>query len=568
MQGFWDWWLRNSDISAIRTKLLMRKQGQFVTKSCLHGQSGAPEPSFARGGHYYRRAGSGRPPRLTSGVGGRHILQGGWCPLVRRWMKSRLPFSILIVIILLVPSIVATSTSAVSVGGLWIPVGSPVFSQQGGNTDFQTTYTSSFNVTTTGTVLLIVHSVLGQTVTASTGTLTIAALGNGTANLLVPGLAPGSYAGTFSATLNGTPISPTSAASFTVPQPSEYGLSIQVDRTSYTANAQIVVNGSVSPPPSAITNVAITVKNPVGAVVAVASSPVSTSTGSYSSGLATGSLSCGWITGTYMVIGVWNSLGQTANATTNFTFAQPTGQGTATTTSPSTCASQYGLTVQTGHVTYLGDATIPINGSVSPTPIASSNVTITVRNPVGIVVASASSPVSTATGAYSTSISAGSCPSADWFSGTYDVVAVWEGEGQTANASASFGYVVPVVSVGLVSTCVGGPENWSLASPPIYCVDAHPNGCFVTPGMIYANFRNNLDSNVTGIVLWVVHNEVGQTVGIGSTTLQLSAGANATANPIIYNLAPGTYNSTVFAIASNGVEISTSTVLLFTLPGQ
>jgi len=86
--------------------------------------------------------------------------------------------------------------------------------------------------------------------------------------------------------------------------------------------------------------------------------------------------------------------------------------------------------------------------------------------------------------------------------------------------------------------------------------------------MIYANFRNNLDSNVTGIVLWVVHNEVGQTVGIGSTTLQLSAGANATANPIIYNLAPGTYNSTVFAIASNGVEISTSTVLLFTLPGQ
>jgi len=86
--------------------------------------------------------------------------------------------------------------------------------------------------------------------------------------------------------------------------------------------------------------------------------------------------------------------------------------------------------------------------------------------------------------------------------------------------------------------------------------------------MIYANFRNNLDSNVTGIVLWVVHNEVGQTVGIGSTTLQLSTCGHAAADPIIYNLGPRTYNSSVIAIASNGVEISTSTVLLFTLPGQ
>jgi len=85
--------------------------------------------------------------------------------------------------------------------------------------------------------------------------------------------------------------------------------------------------------------------------------------------------------------------------------------------------------------------------------------------------------------------------------------------------------------------------------------------------MAYANYRNNLNVSVLGIVLWVVHNSIGQTVGIGAGTIELSPGANATAELIIYELAPGTYDSVVFAIATSGVAISNSTSLAFTLAG-
>jgi hypothetical protein len=85
--------------------------------------------------------------------------------------------------------------------------------------------------------------------------------------------------------------------------------------------------------------------------------------------------------------------------------------------------------------------------------------------------------------------------------------------------------------------------------------------------MIYADYKNNLNSSVLGIVVWVVHNGIGQTVGYGAATIQPDPGANSTALPIIYNLAPGTYNSTLFVIASSGVAISNSTSVAFTLAG-
>jgi len=55
---------------------------------------------------------------------------------------------------------------------------------------------------------------------------------------------------------------------------------------------------------------------------------------------------------------------------------------------------------------------------------------------------------------------------------------------------------------------------------------------------------------------------------MGAATIQPGPGANVTAIPIIYNLAPGTYNSSVFVIASSGVAISNSTSLVFPLANQ
>jgi hypothetical protein len=115
------------------------------------------------------------------------------------------------------------------------------------------------------------------------------------------------------------------------------------------------------------------------------------------------------------------------------------------------------------------------------------------------------------------------------------------------------------------STFVGGTTALTLVNPPTYCANARPNGCFETPGMAYVNYRNNLNSSVLAIVLWVIHNNVGQTVGFGAATVSLAPGANATAYPIVFGLAPGAYSSMIFAISSSGVAISSAATLVFSL---
>jgi hypothetical protein len=114
------------------------------------------------------------------------------------------------------------------------------------------------------------------------------------------------------------------------------------------------------------------------------------------------------------------------------------------------------------------------------------------------------------------------------------------------------------------STFVGGTNAFTLVNPPVYCVNEHPNGCFMATG-VYVDYRNSLNVTVVGFAFWVVHNGIGQTVGFGVATIQLDAGANETAYLLIYGLVPGTYNSTIFATAPSGVAISNSTSLAFTL---
>jgi hypothetical protein len=102
---------------------------------------------------------------------------------------------------------------------------------------------------------------------------------------------------------------------------SAVAMSIETDRPAYTSGESMLISGSVSPPPSAPSNVTITITGPQG-VVAVATSAVSTTNGSYSYHLVTGG-SSGWVSGTYTVMGVWSVLGQNETATTSFELAFP-----------------------------------------------------------------------------------------------------------------------------------------------------------------------------------------------------------------------------------------------------
>jgi hypothetical protein len=70
---------------------------------------------------------------------------------------------------------------------------------------------------------------------------------------------------------------------------------------------------------------------------------------------------------------------------------------------------------------------------------------------------------------------------------------------------------------------------------------------------------------VTGIVLMVVHNSLGQTVEYSTATLQLANGANGTAYLVPFGLAPGEYSSSVFVVTTGGVAISTTIVASFTV---
>jgi hypothetical protein len=77
--------------------------------------------------------------------------------------------------------------------------------------------------------------------------------------------------------------------------------------------------------------------------------------------------------------------------------------------------------------------------------------------------------------------------------------------------------------------------------------------------------NNGFTTNVTGIVILVVHNYLGQTVEVSTDVLQLGVGATGTAYPVAFGLVSGTYFATFFAVSSSGVSISTTTTASFTV---
>ena len=110
--------------------------------------------------------------------------------------------------------------------------------------------------------------------------------------------------------------------------------------------------------------------------------------------------------------------------------------------SPLTASDHFALSISTEppYSSYSGADPIVIGGTLSPPPSTNSNVTITISNPNGALVASAFAPVSygPSGGSYShTFLAGGSC---QWTSGTYGVTGFWSNPIGAAIAEAKVNF--------------------------------------------------------------------------------------------------------------------------------
>jgi hypothetical protein len=97
---------------------------------------------------------------------------------------------------------------------------------------------------------------------------------------------------------------------------------------------------------------------------------------------------------------------------------------------------------------------------------------------------------------------------------------------------------------------------------PVRHVSFCPADCTPNVGVVY-DYQNNLDVNVTGIVWWVIHNGLGQTVQWSTSMVYIPAGSNVTGY-VVAPLPLGNYNSTVFVTTIGGIAISGLATLSFT----
>lgn len=108
------------------------------------------------------------------------------------------------------------------------------------------------------------------------------------------------------------------------------------------------------------------------------------------------------------------------------------------------------------------------------------------------------------------------------------------------------GLTVPASAAPLV----GGTGNWTQTDSPVVATVASQETIQVT-------FQNNLNVTVLGLVVVVVHNSQGQTIFLsGSTALNIPASQSLTAYAVIFGIAHGSYDTTIFAMTPNGVAIS------------
>ncbi|MDP7982610.1 MAG: hypothetical protein RAK18_05475, partial [Conexivisphaerales archaeon] len=106
---------------------------------------------------------------------------------------------------------------------------------------------------------------------------------------------------------------------------------------------------------------------------------------------------------------------------------------------PASLAQSYTLTAQTSSSTYYGSQTVTVSGVVTPAPTSSTEAGIKVSNPSGTTVYVGDAPVSTSTGDYSLSFTAGGT---NWVPGSYTVTVTWAPSATSSpyTATATFEY--------------------------------------------------------------------------------------------------------------------------------
>jgi len=126
--------------------------------------------------------------------------------------------------------------------------------------------------------------------------------------------------------------------------------------------------------------------------------------------------------------------------------------------------------------------------------------------------------------------------------------------------SAAFLVAVVLASYGAQAgnalSLVGGTSNWTAVGSPKMVSMGTFSGAATT-------FHNNLDVQVLGVVIMVLHNRIGQTVSYSTATLDLTRGFTGTAYTVELGLPSGVYNATIFAFSLGGVAISNSTTFEF-----
>jgi len=204
-------------------------------------------------------------------------------------------------------------------------------------------------------------------------------------------------------------------------------------------------------------------------------------------------------------------------------------------------SSSYTVTVSTNSSFYAGSQGIMVNGQISPLPPSGTSAGITVYNPNGTVVRVASAPVSSSTGDFNLSFTAGG---ANWISGAYTVVASWAPSisGPTYNGSASFRYAVMGFSMSLSKTSISVPQGSA--------------GSLAVALTLVTGTAEPVSLSVSGLPSGTsaTFSPVSVTPS-GSSTLTIAVGSSAS---------PGTY--TISVIGTGGGMTVTSALSLTVIP--
>jgi len=207
-----------------------------------------------------------------------------------------------------------------------------------------------------------------------------------------------------------------------------------------------------------------------------------------------------------------------------------------------------------------------INGTLTPPPPVSSNVTWTMKDSTtGEVVSTASSLVNSTTGTYRYTL----CADVAWPVGGYTLVGEWASAGFSANATTTFNYGAPIAAAaalnGASAACaplVPKTNDWKLLDTPNYVSTAGQCcGYNIT-------FRNDLNESVTGTVNLVLRNGLDQTVYMTTMTVHIGPAFYASQYGWVSGMPAGTYYATIFAVSSSGCAIASSKSFVLTVPAR